>query len=62
MVQDLIEKEFSVLASDGLDLQSGSELTSLCQALKILKVINFLYRNSHLISTKGIGFIINKSP
>jgi hypothetical protein len=57
LVQQLIEKEFSVF--NATITQNSQEKKQLEQALKILKVLNFLCRNTNLFSNQGIQFLIN---
>jgi len=62
LVGQLIEKEFQVFnkketKSDKAD--PSSELVQLENALKILKVLNFICKNYHILSSQGLKLIIN---
>lgn len=69
-VQQLIEKEFSVFNPQNQNLFGGSaalqseaaskEKQQLESALKILKVLNYLCKNTNLFSGQGIRFLMSK--
>ena len=54
----LIHKEFQVFSKE-LMSNATEDHRQLEQALKILKVLNFLCKNTNLISSQGIKFLIN---
>lgn len=64
LVQQLIEKEFNVFASnsrklDQLNKQQQKEERQLEQTLKILKALHYLCNHIHMISNQGIKLLMN---
>lgn len=56
----MIDKEFQVFSNkDDKAKEKSSELTQLENALKILKVLNYVCKNYHILSSQGLKLIIN---
>lgn len=64
VVQRLIDTEFNVFQSsmdDQVKKVGDSEKKQLEQALKILKVLNFITRNTYLLSEAGLNYLLSRS-
>ena len=64
MVQRLIDSEFAVFqqsVDDEIQKIGDAEKKQLEEALKILKVLNFIAENTNLLSQTGLNFLLSRS-
>ena len=63
-MQRLIDNEFSVFqqsVDDEVRLVGDTEKKELERALKILKILNFITKNTYLLSETGLNFLLSRS-
>ena len=64
VVQRLIDSEFAVFqhsVDDEIQKIGDAEKKQLEEALKILKVLNFIAENTYLLSQTGLNFLLSRS-